>query len=354
MRFFCRNARYQPLLHAVRLAGIVLGILALEIEAARGQAEKGDIGADLQAGSSQWEVGATAPSFASDLSVTAGQREPVSDAMTWDGLRGMPDELPPSQLGPSWSQSVDRPRVANFARDSEITRESTWYTRVDYFHWNERVEGRRLLNEDGVLWTLGYQRRTGQERFRGEFFTGDVGYSSRVDYADGSSEPLESHTNYMGVRGEYDLFLNTSTDAVVQFFGGIGTRLWIRDLPDDVTVSGTVVSGYQETWWTVYPYLGAEGRRIISDGLSGEERAWFWSGKIGYTAITYEHVSLNDLRLYPKPSVLGGLELGYGGPRWYMSSYLDWMNWRQSSEMRGWIQPASSQLTVGLKLGFCF
>lgn len=252
---------------------------------------------------------------------------------------------------PSWRASVGPVDPSNVLE--ETLRQSNWYTRVDYFHWSEHVQGEKLLDENGVLWTLGYQRRSGNERFRGEFFNGDVGYSSRVDYSDGSSEPLESHTNYMGVRGEYDLLLDRPIEAPWSFFGGIGTRLWIRDLPDDVTASGTFVTGYQETWWTVYPYLGIEGsRRLSADRAT--ERSMFWSGRLGYTAITYEHGSLQDLRLYPKPSVLGSLECGYRGSHLFLSGCVDWMNWRQSSEMRGWIQPTSSQLTLGLKLGFQF
>ncbi len=37
--------------------------------------------------------------------------------------------------------------------------ESTWYTRVDYFHWNESSDGMDFVNEYGTLITLGYMRR---------------------------------------------------------------------------------------------------------------------------------------------------------------------------------------------------
>src|SRR5262245_56773807 len=51
---------------------------------------------------------------------------------------------------------------------------STWYTRQEYFHWNERFQSVDLVNETGLLMTLGYQRRSGVERFRGELFGGTM------------------------------------------------------------------------------------------------------------------------------------------------------------------------------------
>ena len=39
--------------------------------------------------------------------------------------------------------------------------ESTWYTRVDYFNWNEHSTGSDDVNEYGTLLTFGYMRRVG-------------------------------------------------------------------------------------------------------------------------------------------------------------------------------------------------
>ena len=99
----------------------------------------------------------------------------------------------------------------------------------------------------------------------------------------GNVEPLSSHTNYLGVRGEYDLLFEPELLPSLTFFTGIGTRVWNRDLPDDFTASGTFVAGYQEFWWTVYPYLGMETRRDLHKGIE------FYSMEcLGLTAITLE------------------------------------------------------------------
>src|SRR5207302_3133733 len=85
--------------------------------------------------------------------------------------------------------------------------ESTWYTRQEYFHWNERFDHADFVNEYGLLTTLGYQKRLGIERFRGELFAGTMRYVGGVQFDDGTSEPLTSQTGYLGLGGEYDLMI---------------------------------------------------------------------------------------------------------------------------------------------------
>ena len=236
--------------------------------------------------------------------------------------------------------------------------ESTWYARVDYFHWNERLDGADFVNEDGTLVTLGYTRRIGIERFRVELFGGGVNYDGATQADDGSSEPLKSTTNYLGVRGEYDLMLEPDWWPQVSFFVGVGTRFWIRSLPNDMLPSGDVIQGYQETWWTVYPYVGIEKRRVAQDGIE-----WFCGGRIGCTPVTFEHATLFDVVLHPRPGITGQLEAGLRGKRFHLSAFFEAMTWEQSHSVQflddtgNWsevLQPASRQVTVGIKSGFSF
>lgn len=227
--------------------------------------------------------------------------------------------------------------------------ESNWYTRVDYFHWNERLDGADFVNEDGVLLTLGYVRRVGVERFRAELFGGNMHYDGSAQYDDGSSEPLSSRTDYLGVRGEYDLLFEPKSWPAITFLAGIGTRFWVRDLRDGVTDLDNPVMGYQETWWTIYPYLGVEKRRVLADG--GE---FYGGGRIGLTAITLEHVSFEDIVLYPKPGILGQLEGGIRGRHLFLAAFFEAMTWGESNVVRDALQPASRMFTAGLKTGFSF
>lgn len=227
--------------------------------------------------------------------------------------------------------------------------ESSWSGRIDYFHWNERLDGRDFVNESGPLVTLSYVRRVGPERFRAELFGGSVEYSAEMDCG-GTPDPLLSDTNYMGVRGEYDLVYDPEWWPIASLFVGAGTRFWFRDLPDATTASGIPIWGYQETWWTVFPYVGLETRR--SPDVCDLE--FFGSGRIGATAVTYEHVSWDDVTLYPKLGVMGQLELGLRGPRLFLSGYFEAMTWGESDVVRDCWQPRSAMITVGLRSGFRF
>jgi hypothetical protein len=258
--------------------------------------------------------------------------------------------MPQPQLVSNWQPAINSAVVpATPPASHERFIESNWYTRIDYFHWNERSGGADFVNEDGPLFTLGYLRRVGIERFRAEVFGSQVHYKADIDFGNGDVEPLSSHTNYLGVRGEYDLLIEPGAWPLLTFSTGIGTRYWIRDLPDDFTASGNFVEGYQETWWTIYPYLGVETREV-----PGHDFEFYGSGRIGVTAITLERATLNDVALYPKPGVIGQLEAGIRGEHLFVGAFFEGFSWQQSAVVRGWLQPNSKMYTVGLKTGFYF
>ena len=233
--------------------------------------------------------------------------------------------------------------------------ESSWYFRVDYFHWNERLDGADFVNEYGVLPTLGYMHRSGPERFRFELFGSQVlgpsvHYVGAAMFDDGSTEPLSSNTNLLGIRGEYDLLLEPEAWPRVSFVVGVGTRFWIRDLQDgSSSITQSPVLGYQETWWTIYPYVGLENRRTLSDAVE-----FYAAGRIGMTAITYQRVSYFDVTLYPKLGFTGQLEAGLRGRRLFAAGFFETFSWSQSGMRQDTLQPSSVMFTAGLKTGVCF
>ena len=248
---------------------------------------------------------------------------------------------------PKGGSLLDGSKNSSGFSDRRLT-ESTWYTRVDYFHWNERVDGQDLVNEDGPLVSLGYVRRTGIERFRFELFGGTVNYDGVV-YYDDHVEPLKSTTDYLGVRGEYDLLWEPDWWPRGTLFVGLGDRTWVRVLPDTFTASGEPIWGYQETWWTIYPYLGLETRRVPHGDFE-----WFASGRVGPTPLTFQFVSLDDLVLHPRTGITGQLELGLRGRRFHLCAFSEVMTWTESRISREALQPASQMATVGLRMGFSF
>jgi hypothetical protein len=231
--------------------------------------------------------------------------------------------------------------------------ESTWYTRVDYFHWNERSDGSDFVNEYGTLLTFGYMRRIGMERFHAAVFGATMEYKGYGQYYDDDNnyvlEPLSAATGYIGVLGEYDLHFEPDAWPSLSLFVGIGTRFWIRDLKDGITDYGNESWGYQETWWTFYPYIGVEKKRSLDKGVE-----LYGSGRIGCTAFTYQHASLDDSALYPKVGLTAQLESGIRGQILFISVFSEVMCWGQSDPTRDAVQPYSQLFTIGLKSGFCF
>jgi hypothetical protein len=130
---------------------------------------------------------------------------------------------------------------------------------------------------------------------------------------------------------------------------GVGSKFWFRDLPDDFTDSGDLVIGYREAWWTFYPYLGLEKRRRLRDDVE-----FYYAARVGATAFTYQHVSLDDVTLYPKAGVTSQLEGGLRGQHMFLSAVFEQMAWGQSDIARGMLQPASHMFTIGLKTGISF
>lgn len=178
---------------------------------------------------------------------------------------------PPSNFGPAYppvaASDTPLPPPTVIATPFEKPAESSWYTRVDYFHWNERAGGTDFVNEFGALYTLGYQRRIGCQRFRVEVFGGDMTYDGGLQWPNGVIEPDTSSTRYLGCRGEYEYLCEPTWWPEGTFFLGVGSRFWIRDIEAGFGVWGDFGEETQETWWTLYPYVGLEIKRPLQSGL---------------------------------------------------------------------------------------
>ncbi len=259
---------------------------------------------------------------------------------------------------PDWAAPPQQPPVvATLPAAATVERpiESTWYFRQEAFYWNERSDGRDFCNEYGPLSTLGYLHRNGCERFRFELFGGTMAYDGGAQYYDANNnliyEPYHASngTNYLGVRGEYDLLIEPACWERFRLLVGVGTRFWIRDLHDAVTPSGDQVFGYQEDWWTFYPYIGLETKESQEPGWQ-----FFGAARFGLTPLTYQYASGFDTALYPKCGVTGKMELGVRVSHFSASAYLEAMTWAESAPNEDAFQPASRMLTVGGQLGYTF
>ena len=238
------------------------------------------------------------------------------------------------------------PPLLAFAQQPVV---AEWYTRFDYFFWNERSGGTELDDEHGTLYTLGYSRCFGADRFRGELFTGTMNYSA----LDGAGNLVNSTTTYLGLRGEYEWVWDMCLRGwpPVTLTAGIGTRFWIRDIKDGTVLSTNAISvGHQENWWTLYPYVGLEKRWPVNCGEEVYAR-----GRLGCTVFTYEFADLNEgTPLYPRPDLTGQVEVGFRHDQLFIAAYFEAMTWNASPSVRGTAQPLSQMFTTGLKLGLSF
>jgi hypothetical protein len=260
----------------------------------------------------------------------------------WTASQPIP---PPAQPVPAAVSVVpELPRV-----EQVIT--STWYFRQESFYWNERADGQDFMNERGPLSTLGYVRRNNFERFRIELFGGSVAYDGGAQYEDGTYEAYHQSngTNYLGLRGEYDILFEPACWPRIRFLAGIGTRFWFRNLNDAVMPSGNTSYGYQETWWTFFPYVGLETR-------DAEDSEWnfFGSARFGITPLTRQYINMDDTVLYPKCGVTGQAQVGVRYRKVALAAYIEAMTWGESAVVRDIMQPTSRMLTIGGQLSYTF
>ena len=273
---------------------------------------------------------------------------------------------PPSNFGPAYPPVVTTypapPQPTVISTPFEKPAETSWYTRVDYFHWNERAGGTDFVNESGALYTLGYQRRVACQRFRVELFGGDVRYDGGLQWDDGTTEPDTSSTRYLGCRGEYEYLCEPTWWPEATFFLGIGSRFWIRDIKAGFGVWGDWGDETQETWWTLYPYVGLEIKRPLQSGLE-----LYTSMRVGATAATYNYSNAYDLPVYPRLGVVAGIELGLRGQRLSLSGSCEVMTWARSADQYFYTtdannnpmiaavnQPELTMLLVGGRLCYTF
>ena len=124
-------------------------------------------------------------------------------------------------------------------------------------------------------------------------------------------------------------------------------------MPDGTDAQGNAVPSIQETWWTIYPYLGLETHHRLGDALEV-----YTESRVGTTAVTYQFSSTDTNPLWPKPGVVANTEIGLRGPRFFVAGRFEVMTWSPSPLVMGSAsesnQPNSVMYTAGGRLGFTF
>lgn len=232
------------------------------------------------------------------------------------------------------------------------------FATISYLSWEETVDGDRLVSEDGPLWGAGIQLRHDLSTAmildaKLELFGGLVNYDGAVFDADGTSEPYDGETGYLGVSGDATLIfpvLPASAKASAQPALGIGFHRWVRELDQGGDY------GYDETWTTIYLRGGLEaivfndyadwyGQAFLILPLSNDEDV----DNLGL-------VGANAISLEPEKEPGLSLVIGRRNDRWDLALTLDYLHFGESDlDASGlFFQPESEWLRLGARAGFSF
>ncbi|HEU0264399.1 MAG TPA: hypothetical protein VFR01_01580 [Geobacterales bacterium] len=244
------------------------------------------------------------------------------------------------------------------------TSEAYFYPFVEQFNWREFDKGKRLLEESGYRFGLGFaaQGLGGQYSESGLAFKVNFNIlAGGVDY-DGQTQtglPAKTDVTYIGTRLEGDLgWRFGDRQSSIEPFIGLGNRWWARYLHDTTTHdtggNPVAVEGYTEYWQTVYTRLG--GR--LSFRLDDQSRLFF-EGGARYPFYTANNVDFNNggwTTVHPKGSWSPFAEAGFRIGAFRPSISYEEQHFRKSDAvgMFGVYQPESKEQIVSLNLGFAF
>ncbi|WP_224984787.1 hypothetical protein [Geomonas agri] len=237
--------------------------------------------------------------------------------------------------------------------------ELTPYFATQYFTWQESINGRRLLKEEGPLFSAGVRvgavtDRAFTLRAKGELFGSEVRYRGETQAPD--SAPVHTRVTYLGTSGEADFgYRLRSAAGDLEPFGGIGYRYWLRDLQDSNTPDGTRVSGYTETWTMGYTRVGARAATAaggVKLTACGGAKYPFYVGN------TVDFAGSGDTTFRPKGRWSGFAEAGARYRSLSMNLFYEGFRFHQSDlkmvQGTAYFQPDSSSDIFGMRVGWTF
>lgn len=258
------------------------------------------------------------------------------------------------------------------------------YPYIQYFHWTEENEGRKLLTESGpILGTGGAihldlvrSEAAGALTLRGkvEVFGGVVDYDGETQkrpavfdlvtqtFRERPPLPVKTEVIYFGTRDELAVgWAFPIGKSRLEPFTGLGYRWWLRALQDSTTIDEqgkTIpVDGYTEVWESAYTKLGL----TLSHTFDNNWRL-FLEGGVSYPFYNTNSVDIvgngtATVRPDGRWSAFGeaGIRTGkvrtavfYQGYRTGQSPAV------RISQTRAILQPRSTEDVVGVSVGYCF
>lgn len=241
-----------------------------------------------------------------------------------------------------------------------LSLEVTPYLSARYFTWEEFDAGRRILRERGPLFAAGVSLgkvtpSSVTVSGKGELFGGEVDYDGETQAP--HSVRVRTRVGYVGTALQLDLGYRAERGELrLEPFLGLGHRWWLRDLQDTTSASGEAVSGYTESWQTVYGRFGARGRLALPRGVElvaeGGAKYPFYTGN----SVDFSGAGVTTFR--PRPHWSGFAETGVGYRSARITLSYEGFRFNPSHERvvqgQSYFQPKSSSDLFGLNLGWSF
>ncbi|NOZ25966.1 MAG: autotransporter outer membrane beta-barrel domain-containing protein [Nitrospirae bacterium] len=234
------------------------------------------------------------------------------------------------------------------AADSDI------YLKIESFTWTEYDDqGTRLLKESGPIYTIGSSVRSDLSGalFLGvnaELFGGTVGYDGQTQ----AGVPVETDTDYTGFVAEGDLGwkVHLRGKATLEPFAGLGYRWWRRDIKDTVSAIG-----YEETWWSLYARLGAQGEYAYTEKVTVFGKAGLKIPVITENEVDLSIIGLSTVKVEPGNVTSVFAEAGVKWTRFEAGLFYEGMRFSKSDPVtvggaQVW-QPETKADMFGIKLG---
>lgn len=239
--------------------------------------------------------------------------------------------------------------------------ELTPFFSTQHFTWREHAGGRRLLKEEGALFSVGavighVTPSSIVLRGKGEIFAGEVGYRGETQAP--SPIPVGTDVRYFGTRAEIDLgYRLHSSSYHLDPFARVGRRWWLRDLRDTTAADGSAVSGYTEKWQTLYAGVGGRGEFLLSSGakVSAEAGARYPF----YVGNSIDFVNAGVTTVHPKGGWSGFAETGITYRSLKLAVSYEGFRFAESplkpvTERVSIFQPDSSADIFGMSIGWTF
>jgi hypothetical protein len=260
------------------------------------------------------------------------------------------------------------------AMDFGGVREFYAYPSLQYFTWEESIDGRRLVYEQGVLYSAGaavavdlLQTAAGvlTLRGKGELFGGVVDYDGQTQ----QGLPVNTEVSYVGTRAEGAVgWAVPLARSRLEPFAGLGYRGWLRNIHDatitDPSRSAPVQSlGYTEHWDSAYTKLGVavsyrldQAWRLFAE--AGGKYPFYNANSIHLEIETELQTVTGTLVVKPEPRWSAFAELGARYRHVRLALFYEGYRVGQSPVRHigplEFVQPQSKEDLVGISLAWCF